>query len=307
MRENLAVTCGRPPLGKLAREIVCGHGLEPEPAVQRRCDLLDLEQYGDLMPDKLSQGQRKLVGVAHALAARPRVICLDEPAAGLDTAESEQLGRRLREIVEQGTALLLVDHDMGLVLSVCDRVVVLDFGREIARGTTAEVRSNPKVVEAYLGSAATEVMGKDAPETQTSPPAMSEPLLRVDCVTAGYAGAPAIREVTLRVSPGEIVALLGANGAGKTTTLRVISGHGTSDKRFRSLWRDRRRPDSTADTRSPRYGACPGRSRHLLRADRRGALSLRLSRRTAQQRCRLRLLPAAARAAKPQGRTSLWR
>jgi branched-chain amino acid transport system ATP-binding protein len=133
--------------------------------------LLDLEQLGDLMPDKLSQGQRKLVGVARALAARPRVICLDEPAAGLDTAESDQLGRRLREIVEQGTALLLVDHDMGLVLSVCDRVVVLDFGREIARGTTAEVRSNPKVVEAYLGGAAAEVMGKGTFETPSSAPA----------------------------------------------------------------------------------------------------------------------------------------
>ena len=170
VRENLAVTCGRPPLGKLAREIVRGRP-EPDPAVDAALRLLDLEQLGDLMPDKLSQGQRKLVGVARALAARPRVICLDEPAAGLDTAESDQLGRRLREIVEQGTALLLVDHDMGLVLSVCDRVVVLDFGREIARGTTAEVRSNPKVVEAYLGGAAAEVMGKGTFETPSSAPA----------------------------------------------------------------------------------------------------------------------------------------
>jgi branched-chain amino acid transport system ATP-binding protein len=96
---------------------------------------LGVESVLGKLPSELSQGERKLVGVARALAAAPSVVCLDEPAAGLDSAESEQLGRRLREVVDGGTRMLLVDHDMGLVLSVCDWIVVLEFGKVIAAGT----------------------------------------------------------------------------------------------------------------------------------------------------------------------------
>ena len=108
------------------------------------------------MPSQLSQGERKLAGVARALAAKPRVVCLDEPAAGLDSTESELLGTRLRQVVAGRTGMLLVDHDMSLVLSVCDHIVVLEFGKVIARGSPDEVRRNPRVVEAYLGSTGAE-------------------------------------------------------------------------------------------------------------------------------------------------------
>ena len=115
-------------------------------------ELLGLSSVRDAEPETLSNGQQKLVGVARALASGPRVVLLDEPAAGLDTRESQALGRRLRSIAVDGTAILLVDHDMGLVLEVCDEVYVLDFGRIIAHGTPAELRTNDLVIKAYLGS-----------------------------------------------------------------------------------------------------------------------------------------------------------
>ena len=113
--------------------------------------LVGLDGLGEMFPNDLSHGQRKLVGVARALAARPKLILLDEPAAGLDTAESQILGRRLRGLLDHDMTVFLIDHDMGLVLSVCDYLYVLNFGQIIAEGTPAEIRSNPVVVEAYLG------------------------------------------------------------------------------------------------------------------------------------------------------------
>jgi branched-chain amino acid transport system permease protein len=117
-------------------------------------DLVDLGWAAPAMPDQLPEGTRKLVGVARALAGEPRLLCLDEPAAGLDARESEELGRSLRELANRGQSTLLIDHDMGLVLSICDRVVVLEFGQVIADGPPEAVRQNERVIAAYLGGGA---------------------------------------------------------------------------------------------------------------------------------------------------------
>lgn len=156
VRENLSVAAGRPTVGQTLSELVRGAGHQTDAVAATLADL-GIESIADRQADELTQGQRKLVGVARALVADPRLVCLDEPAAGLDTDESRELGQRLRRVVERGTTILLVDHDMGLVLSVCDRVVVLNFGQVIASGVPAEIRGDHAVVEAYLGGAATRV------------------------------------------------------------------------------------------------------------------------------------------------------
>jgi branched-chain amino acid transport system ATP-binding protein len=158
VRENLSVAAERPSFLSLAAELVAKR-LGESAAAERALELLDLAPIADAMPAELTQGQRKLVGVARAIAMEPRLLCLDEPAAGLDTHESDDLGRRLRRIADAGTTTLLIDHDMGLVMTICDQITVLEFGKVIAAGTPDEVRRDPRVVTAYLGSAATTAGG----------------------------------------------------------------------------------------------------------------------------------------------------
>jgi branched-chain amino acid transport system ATP-binding protein len=125
--------------------------------VEQALELVELQDVRRTTPINLSHGQRKLVGVARALVMQPKLVLLDEPAAGLDSEESLVFGRRMRSLLETGLSVFMIEHDMGLVLSVCDYIYVLDFGRIIAEGTPAEVRDNPLVIDAYLGESASEV------------------------------------------------------------------------------------------------------------------------------------------------------
>jgi ABC-type branched-subunit amino acid transport system ATPase component/branched-subunit amino acid ABC-type transport system permease component len=121
--------------------------------------LLDLTEVAERPAGDLSQGQRQLVSIARALIGDPLLLLLDEPASGLDTSESAWLGERLRRIRARGVSILLIDHDMHLVLNLCDEIHVLDFGQLIASGTPAAVKADRRVAEAYLGATHAEATG----------------------------------------------------------------------------------------------------------------------------------------------------
>ncbi|HEY1740936.1 MAG TPA: ABC transporter ATP-binding protein [Acidimicrobiia bacterium] len=126
-------------------------GNDPRTEVEAIIDSVGLSSKIDARVDELPTGQARLVEIARALATKPSVLLLDEPASGLDDRETDQLGTLLRTLASQGMAVLLVEHDVELVMQVCDFIYVLDFGRIIATGTADQVRRDEAVLAAYLG------------------------------------------------------------------------------------------------------------------------------------------------------------
>lgn len=116
-----------------------------------------LENQADMKADTLPYGRQRLLEVARALAAKPRLLLLDEPAAGLNLQETEALADVITRIHRGGTTVVLIEHDMGLVMKIAQRIVVLDFGKKIAEGTPDEVKAHPDVIAAYLGGTETEL------------------------------------------------------------------------------------------------------------------------------------------------------
>jgi branched-chain amino acid transport system ATP-binding protein len=210
--------------------------------------------------DRLPTGTQRLVELARALATKPRVVLLDEPSAGLNESETADLSELLVELAATGLGILLVEHDMGLVMSACHHIHVLDFGQIIAFGTPTEVQENPLVRAAYLGEGdeaeevpeeqqallaevsalQSEVLAETEPTNGSGPvTSVSEPAPAVDTepgaptpgaaielidVRAAYGSIDVLHGVNITIQPGTVYALLGPNGAGKSTTLKVASG-----------------------------------------------------------------------------------
>jgi branched-chain amino acid transport system ATP-binding protein len=170
----------------------------------------------DARASGLAHVDKRLVEIARALATRPAVLLLDEPAAGLSAQDKSRLAELLRKIANAGVAVVLVEHDMSVVMNISDHVVVLDAGLRIAAGSPAEVQRDPAVRKAYLGDS------HERPAAERR--AAGERLLGVGRLAAGYGAEPVLKHVDLDVRRGEVVAVLGANGAGKSTLMRAIAG-----------------------------------------------------------------------------------
>jgi branched-chain amino acid transport system ATP-binding protein len=208
-----------------------------------------LSHVADEPTDLLPTGLARLVELGRALATGPSVLLVDEPSSGLNQEETIELGRVLVDLAHRGIAVLLVEHDMSLVMNICDHVSVLDYGAVIAQGDPATVQADPAVQAAYLGAVEEEPEAQPgssvlvgAPGTGTAPqrrasgntmiafPGQAPPtpdkpsMLSIKDVSAAYGRIEVVHGVSFEVPEGSVYALLGPNGAGKSTLLKVASG-----------------------------------------------------------------------------------
>ena len=199
-RENLPLARAR----EVAREAAAIAGLDD------RCDMLALH---------LTIAGKKRLELARALAAQPKLLLLDEVLAGLNPTEIEHMIGVIRRIRERGVTILIIEHLMQAIMSLSDRIVVLNLRREARRGPAGRGRARSAVIEAYLGDP------KLAAELQGSACSMAaDVLLEVEALEAGYGEVQVLWGLSLKARRGQLTAIVGANGAGKTTTLRAVAG-----------------------------------------------------------------------------------
>ena len=209
---------------------------------RRAMELLDFVGITRLAHEpagNLSYGQRKLLELASLLVADPAILLLDEPAGGVNPTLITHLADRIRELNRGGKTILVVEHNMEFVMSLCSRITVLSQGTALVSGTPDEVRTDPAVLDAYLGGGGRSLRpSRSWPSRPPMPRRCRSPrcgrereklgesasLLTLRGVTAGYGGGDILKDVSLEVPRGSITCVVGPNGAGKSTLMATISG-----------------------------------------------------------------------------------
>ena len=188
-------------------------------------EMLDFMGMGgrrSVKANALSYGEERLVGIARALALKPRFLLLDEPAAGLSPEEARDLLERISSIrVKIGCGVLVIEHNMPLIMRLCDRVQVLARGITIAMGSPGAVQASSAVRQAYLGADETK---NSASDVRKSVREKTETLLSIENLGVDYGSVRALSGVSISVGRGEFVAVIGPNGAGKSTMLAALTG-----------------------------------------------------------------------------------
>lgn len=215
--DNLRVAAIGAQLGSVLTAL-SGWGVNRHPE-KSLLEILSFVGYGGNVHQSaaaLSFGDRRLVEMARALVTQPQVLLLDEPAAGLSKEDKLALAKLIRRIASSGLKVILIEHDMELVMGISDTVLVMESGATICSGSPHQVQRDPKVLAAYLGTEMPTTDGERPPATAKAP------LLKVQDLVAGYGSLKVLKELSLDVSAGELVAVVGANGAGKSTLLKSL-------------------------------------------------------------------------------------
>lgn len=189
-------------------------------AIEDALNLSGMQNRSEKLAGSLGLLELKRLEIARVLATDPKLVLLDEVAAGLNGSDLDELIALVRAVHQQGKTVILVEHVQDVIHQLAQRVVVLEWGQKLMEGTPAEVSSDPRVIEIYLGSSESE----QVPVRTTKMDADAEPRLSAKNLSAGYGPITVLKDVNLEVRPGEILAVLGSNGAGKTTLAKVVQG-----------------------------------------------------------------------------------
>ena len=187
--------------------------------VQEALEISGLLNRAETVAGSLGLLELKRLEIARVLALNPQLVLLDEVAAGLNGSDLDELIALVRTVHAQGKTVILVEHVQEVIHQLAQRVVVLEWGEKLMEGTPAEVSSDSRVIEIYLGSSGDQKIPVRANNVKTG-----EPRLSVANISAGYGPVSVLKNVSFDVRPGEILAVLGSNGAGKTTLAKTIEG-----------------------------------------------------------------------------------